>query len=73
MFMVSGKRSDSSAKAMHVADSVGQDGITQELRPAGNQTASESLMFYLRVKPDRRRVKAVYPPHLERRRNWASS
>jgi hypothetical protein len=34
----------------------------------GKHAADEELSYSLRVKPDRRRVKAAYPPHLDRRR-----
>jgi hypothetical protein len=56
------------AKAVNLTTLIGQDlGPVDALR-AGNRTGSEAPTYYLRVKPDRRRIKAVYPPHLERRR-----
>jgi hypothetical protein len=50
---------------------MGQDRVSADARRVGvnDQIAAEELAFFLRVKPDRRRVKASLPPHLERRRN----
>jgi hypothetical protein len=46
---------------------IGQDlGPVDALR-ADDQAVTEGPTYYLRVKPDRRRIKAAYPPHLERR------
>jgi hypothetical protein len=60
------------AKAVHLTSLIGQDrGPADASR--GDQTGSEGLTYYLRVKPDRRRIKAVYPPHLERRRTGSAS
>ena len=51
---------------------IGQDRVPVDARRGGvnDQTAAEELAYFLRVKPDRRRVKAAYPPHLERRRTY---
>jgi hypothetical protein len=47
--------------------------VSVDHRHDGNsQTAAGELTYYLRVKPDRRRVKAAYPPQLERRRGVMS-
>jgi hypothetical protein len=47
--------------------------LSVDRRPDGNsQTAAGELTYYLRVKPDRRRVKTAYPPQLERRRRVMS-
>jgi hypothetical protein len=58
---------------VHLTSLIGQDAIPTDARRAGanDQTGAGELTF-LRVKPDRRRIKAVYPPHLERRRTSAS-
>jgi hypothetical protein len=66
--MASGNRPESSlAKAVHLTSLIGQDlGPVDALR-ADDQAVTEGPTYYLRVKPDRRRIKAAYPPHLERR------
>jgi hypothetical protein len=69
--MSSGKRPESNfAKAVHLTSLIGQDRIPVDARRTGvnGQTVAEEFSYSLRVKPDRRRVKAAYPPHLERRR-----
>jgi len=71
MNMSSGKRPESNfAKAVHLTSLIGQDRVPVDARraSANGQTAAEEFSYFLRVKPDRRRVKAAYPPHLERRR-----
>jgi len=72
--MTSGNRPESFNKAVHLTSVIGQDRVPVDARRAAvnDQTGAVELT-YLRVKPDRRRVKAVYPPHLERRRTTASS
>jgi hypothetical protein len=73
--MSSGKRPESNfAKAVHLTSLIGQDRIPVDARlsSANGQTAAEEFSYFLRVKPDRRRVKAVYPSHLERRRTTFS-
>jgi hypothetical protein len=73
--MSSGKRPESTlTKAVHLTSLIGQDRIPVDARRVnGNgQMAAEVFSYYLRVKPDRRRVKAAYPPHLERRRTTLS-
>jgi len=75
MHMSSGKRPESNfTKAVHLTSSIGQDRVPVDARrgSANGQTAAEEYSYFLRVKPDRRRVKAVYPPHLERRRTTFS-
>ena len=71
---MSGNGPESSAsKAVHLIGLIGQELVSVDLRRDGNnQTAAGELTYYLRVKPDRRRVKAAYPPHLERRRGSMS-
>jgi hypothetical protein len=72
---MSGKRPESSfTEAVHLTSKIGQDRVPVDARHNGvhDQTASEQLAFALRVKPDRRRTKAVYPPHLDRRRTGSS-
>jgi hypothetical protein len=73
MNMASGNRLESYNKAVHLTGLIGQDGPLVDPRRAGanDQTGAEERT-YLRVKPDRRRAKAAYPPHLERRRTPAS-
>jgi hypothetical protein len=73
MNMASGNRPESFNKAVHLPSLIGQDRLFVDARRAGanDQTGAEELT-YLRVKPDRRRIKAAYPPHLERRRTPAS-
>jgi hypothetical protein len=62
------------AKAVHLTRVIGQDRVPVDaLRGVDNQTPAEETTYILRVKPDRRRAKAVYPPHLERRRPRMSS
>jgi hypothetical protein len=58
------------AEGLHLAG-----GTVQNLSPVdgpgyggGKHAADQDLSYSLRVKPDRRRVKAAYPPHLDRRR-----
>jgi hypothetical protein len=70
MHMSSAKRPEDFTKAVHLTSSIGQDRVPVDARrgSANGQTAAEEFSYFLRVKPDRRRVKAVYPPHLERRR-----
>jgi hypothetical protein len=66
--MTSGNGPESSlSKGVHL---IGQDQVPVDARRTGvnNETAPGELTYFLRVKPDRRRAKAVYPPHLERRR-----
>ena len=72
--MASGNRPASSlTKAVHLTSLIGQERVSVDLRWDGNnQTAAGELTYYLRVKPDRRRIKAAYPPHLERRRGVMS-
>ena len=54
-------------KAVHLIGLIGQDqGPVGALR-VDDQAVTEGATYYLRVKPDRRRIKAAYPPHLERR------
>jgi hypothetical protein len=61
------------SKAVHLTSLIGQDRVSVDPRRDGNnQNASGELTYQLRVKPDRRRIKAVYPPHLERRRDFMS-
>jgi hypothetical protein len=60
------------SKAVHLTSLIGQDRVSVDLRHDGNKTAAGELTYYLRVKPDRRRIKAAYPPHLERRRGVIS-
>jgi len=74
MHMSSGKRPEDFTKAVHLTSLFGQDRIPVDARLPGvnGQTAAEEFSYFLRVKPDRRRVKAVYPPHLERRRTTFS-
>jgi hypothetical protein len=75
MIMSSGKGPESNfAKAVHLTSLIGQDRVLVDARRVGSngQTAVEESSYYLRVKPDRRRVKAAYPPHLERRRTTFS-
>jgi hypothetical protein len=71
---MSGNGPESSvSKAVHLTDLIGQERVSVDLRRDGNsQTTAGELTYYLRVKPDRRRIKAVYPPHLERRRGSMS-
>jgi len=60
-------------EAVHLTSSIGKDRVPADARRGVNgQTASQELAYFLRVKPDRRRAKAVYPPHLERRRNGSA-
>jgi len=61
------------AKALPLTSLIGQDRDPVDASRTGDQTGSEGLTYYLRVKPDRRRIKAVYPPHLERRRTGSAS
>jgi hypothetical protein len=70
MNMSSGKGSQDYTKAVHLTSLIGQDRIPVDARRTGanGQTVAEEFSYSLRVKPDRRRVKAAYPPHLERRR-----
>jgi hypothetical protein len=70
MHLSSGKRPEDFTKAVHLTSLIGQDRVPVDARRAGvdDQTAAKEFSYFLRVKPDRRRVKAVYPPHLERRR-----
>jgi len=73
MLMSSGKRPESNlTKAVHLTSLIGQDRVDAPRVNGNGQTAAEELSYYLRVKPDRRRVKAAYPPHLERRRTTFS-
>jgi hypothetical protein len=74
MNMPSGDGRESSViKAVHLASMIGQDRVSADVQKDGNdQTVPGELTYYLRVKPDRRRVKAVRPPHLERRRGLMS-
>ena len=74
MHMSSGKRPEDFTKAVHLTSLFGQDRVPVDARRTGvnGQTAAEEFSYFLRVKPDRRRVKAVYPPHLERRRTTFS-
>jgi len=60
------------AKAVHLTSVIGQDRVPVDaLRGVDHQNAEEPT-YILRVKADRRRAKAVYPPHLERRRPMMS-
>jgi hypothetical protein len=70
MIMSFGNGPESSAsKAVHLTGRLSSvDGRVD----GNNQTATAELPYYLRVKPDRRRVKAAYPPQLERRRRVIS-
>jgi hypothetical protein len=72
--MSSGNAPESSvSKAVHLTSLIGQERVSVDLRRDGNnQIAAGELTHYLRVKPDRRRVKAAYPSHLERRRGGMS-
>jgi hypothetical protein len=73
--MSSGKGPESNfTKTVHLTSSIGQDRVPVDARrgSANGQTAAEEFSYFLRVKPDRRRVRAVYPPHLERRRTTFS-
>jgi hypothetical protein len=73
--MSSGKGPESNfKKTVHLTSSIGQDRVPVDARrgSANGQTAAEEFSYFLRVKPDRRRVRAVYPPHLERRRTTFS-
>jgi hypothetical protein len=74
MNMSSGNAPESSvSKVVHLTSLFGQELVSVDHRRDGNnQTAAGELTYQLRVKPDRRRVKAVYPPHLERRRGVMS-
>jgi hypothetical protein len=75
IIMSSGKRPESSfTKAVHLTSSIGQDRVPADAGRGGvnDQTASQELAYFLRVKPDRRRAKAAYPAHLERRRTGAA-
>ena len=74
MNMATGNRPESLKKAVHLTGLIGQDRVPVDARRAGanDRTDAEELAYFLRVKPDRRRIKAVYPPHLERRRTSAS-
>jgi hypothetical protein len=72
---MSGKGPESSyIEAVHLTSKIGQDTVPVDAQRAGmnGQTASEELSYFLRVKPDRRRAQAVYPPHLDRRRTGSS-
>lgn len=71
MNMATGKRPESVfVTAVHLTRLSGQDRVPVDASRDGvsNPTGTEELTYFLRVKPDRRRVKAVYPPHIERRR-----
>jgi hypothetical protein len=73
--MSSGKGPESKVtKAVHLTSLIGQDRVPVGTRraSANDQTGAEDYPYFLRVKPDRRRVKAIYPPHLERRRTTFS-
>jgi len=71
--MSTGKRPQDFTKAAHLTSLFGQDRIPVARRTGANgQTVAEEFSYFLRVKPDRRRVKAAYPPHLERRRTTFS-
>jgi hypothetical protein len=72
--MSSANGSESSfAKAVHLTSPIGQDRVPVDaLRGVDSQNVAEEPTYVLRVKPDRRRAKAVYPPHLERRRPMMS-
>jgi hypothetical protein len=74
MNMPSGKRPQDFTKAVHLTSLFGQDRLSVDARRTGanGQTVGEDFSYFLRVKPDRRRVKAAYPPHLERRRTTFS-
>ena len=75
MLMSTGKGPESNlTKAVHLTSLIGQEQILVDARrvSANGQTAGGESSYYLRVKPDRRRVKAAYPPHLERRRTTFS-
>ena len=69
-----GKRPQGLTQAVHLTSLFGQDRIPVDARRTGanGQTAAEEFSYFLRVKPDRRREKAAYPPHLERRRTTFS-
>jgi hypothetical protein len=54
-------------KAVHLTSLIGQDRGPVDALCIDDQAGSEGPTYYLRVKPDRRRIKAAYPPHLERR------
>jgi hypothetical protein len=61
------------AEAVHLTSLIGQDRVLVDARRGvDSQNPAEEPTYSLRVKPDRRRVKAVYPPHLERRRTMMS-
>ena len=62
------KRVDSALlKADHVSY-IAHDTLPVDIRVGISDEASdEGLLYYFRVKPDRRRAKAAYPPHLDRR------
>ena len=64
------KRNDPSfLKGAHVTF-VGHDSLPTAGRLDSREDAArKGLAYYLRVKPDRRRAKAAYPPLLDRRRN----
>jgi hypothetical protein len=74
MIMSSGNDPESFvSKAVHLTSPIGQDLVSVHRRRDGNShAAAGELTYYLRVKPDRRRVIAAYPPHLERRRRVMS-
>jgi hypothetical protein len=74
MNMSSGNLTESNfAKAVHLTSLIGQDRVPVDSRcGVDNQNAAEEPTYFLRVKADRRRAKAVYPPHLERRRPMMS-
>ena len=75
MLMSSGKTPESSVtKAARLSSVFVQNRVPGDVRHSGanGQAAAEEFSYFLRVKPDRRRVKAVYPPHLERRRTTYS-
>jgi len=55
------------AKAVHLTSLIGQDRGPVDALRVSDQIGSEGPTYYLRVKPDRRRIKAAYPPHLDRR------
>lgn len=61
------------ATAVPLTSLIGEDRVPVDARRGvDNQKAAEEPTYVLRVKPDRRRAKAVYPPHLERRRTMMS-
>jgi hypothetical protein len=74
MNMSTGKRPPDFTKAVQLTSLFGQDRIPVDARRTGanGQTVADDFPYFLRVKPDRRRVKAAYPPHLERRRTTFS-